>query len=241
VICLAPRVPGEIVGPRRLSGVVVRPLNFTVRQPKFMWSRYRAQLIGIGVSLLLFAATLFLHYRHDWVPLRQPLIASGAPQRSLPFQADQRIDYLIEIEADPVPDRHTVECLLGVPLVPKSCQTNASVSQLRWTLQRDGVAIALGHSSDGDGGAWGSSIARVVGTFQGRPRASYMLETTLLNDISPLTPARPRMVILGDPAEYEGLAFIVTILALIAFAIGVSNLVWLVVLIVRSWRRGSAA
>jgi len=27
---LAPRVPGEIVGPRRLSGVVVRPLNFTV-------------------------------------------------------------------------------------------------------------------------------------------------------------------------------------------------------------------
>jgi hypothetical protein len=31
VICLAPWVPGEIVGPRRLSGVVVRPLNFTVR------------------------------------------------------------------------------------------------------------------------------------------------------------------------------------------------------------------
>jgi hypothetical protein len=28
---LAPRVPGETVGPRRLSGVVVRPLNFTVR------------------------------------------------------------------------------------------------------------------------------------------------------------------------------------------------------------------
>jgi hypothetical protein len=25
VVCLAPRVPGEIVGPRRLSGVVVRP------------------------------------------------------------------------------------------------------------------------------------------------------------------------------------------------------------------------
>jgi hypothetical protein len=229
------------VGPRPLSGVVVRPLNFTVRQPNFMWSRYRAPLIGIGVSLLLFAATLILHYRHDWVPLRQPLNASGVPQRSLPFQADQRIDYLIEIEADPVPDRHTAECLLGVPLVPKSCQSNASVSQLKWTLQRDGVAIALGHSSDGDGGVWGSSIARVVGTFQGRPRASYMLETTLLNDISPLTPARPRMVILGDPAEYEALGFVVAILAVIAFATGVFNAVWLVVLTVRSWRRGSAA
>jgi hypothetical protein len=31
VVCLGPRVPGEIVGPRPLSGVVVRPLNFTVR------------------------------------------------------------------------------------------------------------------------------------------------------------------------------------------------------------------
>jgi hypothetical protein len=30
VICWGPRVPGEIVGPRPLPGVVVRPLNFTV-------------------------------------------------------------------------------------------------------------------------------------------------------------------------------------------------------------------
>ena len=32
MVCLAPRDPGESVGPRRLSGVVVRPLNLTVRQ-----------------------------------------------------------------------------------------------------------------------------------------------------------------------------------------------------------------
>jgi hypothetical protein len=31
VVCLAPRDPGEMVGPRRPSGVVVRPFNFTVR------------------------------------------------------------------------------------------------------------------------------------------------------------------------------------------------------------------
>jgi len=31
VVCLGPRDPGESVGPRPLSGVVVRPLNFTVR------------------------------------------------------------------------------------------------------------------------------------------------------------------------------------------------------------------
>jgi hypothetical protein len=31
VVCLAPRAPGDSVRPRRLSGVAVRPLNFTVR------------------------------------------------------------------------------------------------------------------------------------------------------------------------------------------------------------------
>ena len=43
MLCLAPRVPGEIVGPRRLSGVVVRPLNFTVRVrcQEISWRRRR--------------------------------------------------------------------------------------------------------------------------------------------------------------------------------------------------------
>ena len=31
MVCLGPRAPGDSVRPRRLSGVVVRPLNFTVR------------------------------------------------------------------------------------------------------------------------------------------------------------------------------------------------------------------
>jgi hypothetical protein len=35
VVCLAPRAPGDSVRPRRLSGVVVRPLNFTVRGRRF--------------------------------------------------------------------------------------------------------------------------------------------------------------------------------------------------------------
>jgi hypothetical protein len=32
VVCLGPRGPEESVGPRPLSAVVVRPLNFTVRR-----------------------------------------------------------------------------------------------------------------------------------------------------------------------------------------------------------------
>ena len=38
MVCLGPRGPREIVGPRPLSGVVVRPLNFTVRRHRDMLS-----------------------------------------------------------------------------------------------------------------------------------------------------------------------------------------------------------
>jgi hypothetical protein len=33
VVCLAPRAPENNVRPRRASGVVIRPLNLTVRPP----------------------------------------------------------------------------------------------------------------------------------------------------------------------------------------------------------------
>jgi len=41
VVCLAPQAQEEIVRLRRLSGVVVRPLNFTVR---FLRNRFRKPL-----------------------------------------------------------------------------------------------------------------------------------------------------------------------------------------------------
>ena len=40
MVCLAPRAPGDSVRPRRLSGVVVRPLNFTVRLHSMTRHRY---------------------------------------------------------------------------------------------------------------------------------------------------------------------------------------------------------
>jgi hypothetical protein len=41
VICLAPRAREEIVRPRRLSDVVVRPLNFTVRWQWWAVARFK--------------------------------------------------------------------------------------------------------------------------------------------------------------------------------------------------------
>jgi len=43
VVCLAPQAPGDSLRPRRLAGVVVRPLNFTVRPHMREW-RYTVAL-----------------------------------------------------------------------------------------------------------------------------------------------------------------------------------------------------
>jgi len=52
---MGPRVPGESVGPRRLSGAVVRPLNFTVR-------RLASMPRSVRVSLWLFLGSVAVSF-----------------------------------------------------------------------------------------------------------------------------------------------------------------------------------
>ena len=61
MVCMGPRVPAESVGPRPLSGVVMRPLNFTVRSPqvrqflsKLRWPQ------ALWARLLLNAGVIFV-------------------------------------------------------------------------------------------------------------------------------------------------------------------------------------
>jgi hypothetical protein len=58
VVCLAPRALKESVRPRRPAGVVVRPLNFTVRSPaatamRFWYSLGRSRLFGANFHIHL--------------------------------------------------------------------------------------------------------------------------------------------------------------------------------------------
>jgi hypothetical protein len=67
VVCLGPRDPGKIVGPRPLSDVGARPLNFTVRFPVNPY-HYVASLRLRHPSLDLAEATVrfCLTPRHCW-------------------------------------------------------------------------------------------------------------------------------------------------------------------------------
>jgi hypothetical protein len=60
VVCLGPRDPVDIAGPRPLSGVVVRPLNFTVR------SRVDVALAPAFALIGFFAGSLFSSQLTRW-------------------------------------------------------------------------------------------------------------------------------------------------------------------------------
>ena len=62
MIRLSPRAPGDSVRPRRLSGVVVRPLNFTVRS--HLGEIQRREELGGCFDLFCGARTVA-----DWVVL----------------------------------------------------------------------------------------------------------------------------------------------------------------------------
>ena len=51
MVCLGPRGPGEIVGPRPLSAVGARPLNFTVRGRRYAPVRWDIALNSTTTDL----------------------------------------------------------------------------------------------------------------------------------------------------------------------------------------------
>jgi len=62
VVCLRPRDPGESVGPRPLSAVVVRPLNFAVRLPQCRTPHFVSASSLMSLALLVLWASPCLDF-----------------------------------------------------------------------------------------------------------------------------------------------------------------------------------
>jgi len=84
VICLPPRAPGDSVRPRRLSGVVVRPLNFTVRARQ---ERHHSVKRSSGFLLtVVILATAWTVYSRYWThaPPHPPDFSAPQPEHAPP-------------------------------------------------------------------------------------------------------------------------------------------------------------
>ena len=82
MICLAPRVPGEILGPRRLSGVVVRPLNFTVR------AHVNAVVLSNVVRVLFIIAFVAMIGARQYYTRHMPTTPQPLEQRVVPVSVN---------------------------------------------------------------------------------------------------------------------------------------------------------
>jgi len=81
VVCLAPRAPGDRVHPRRSSGVVVRPLNFTVRRTAMSRPLNRSSMSLVAAALLgiaqMYLLTILWGYISAYTPLPRWLLTLG--------------------------------------------------------------------------------------------------------------------------------------------------------------------
>ena len=99
MVCLGPRDPGESVGPRPLSGVVGRPLNFTVR-------RRGSVTLSDVVRILQLLRTEEAQYmvptiyaEEPWSPSSEAIVAWGSLKGGLPsVAAERRLVRLVEVE-----------------------------------------------------------------------------------------------------------------------------------------------
>ena len=108
MVGLAPRAPGDIVRPCRLSGLVVRPLNFTVRSP----SRMNAALKGLTASVLWCALSCALASPDARISENE-----GVVDVNLPIVAVSKNEGLVRVIAHGVIDG--AEVGFEVDLLPK--------------------------------------------------------------------------------------------------------------------------
>jgi hypothetical protein len=158
------------------------------------------------------------------------------------FRVNLSAQYTVEIEAKKTITFETLNCLLGMSLMPDQKCDRPSVIKANWTLMSGDKVVQTGTSDADDGGGWAQdTIAKELGTFWLTKGQVYVLHTQFLADGRALAPTDPHLKIEVNLGFYEGTMFTSYVLmrrcewvvALGLLILAVSSLVWL-------WRRRNA-
>jgi hypothetical protein len=124
------------------------------------------------------------------------------------FRVNLSAQYTIEIEAKKTITFETLNCLLGMSLMPEQKCEHSSVIRANWTLMSGNKVVQTGTSDADDGGGWArDTIARELGTFWLRKGQVYVLHTQFTEDSRALAPTDPHLKIEVHPDFYEGTMF----------------------------------
>jgi hypothetical protein len=115
----------------------------------------------------------------------------------------------IEVYAENNIDPEKLECLLGVRLDPKLCDTSA-ILRAYWVVANAGKTVSEGESDDtvGFGGGGSRGADRTIGTFRGEKGHRYKLTLDILSDTGDLNFANPRLYVGVNGSQLESTLFI---------------------------------
>lgn len=191
--------------------------------------RIKLPLIILGAAVALLIGSLLIANWYRWEPASFPIdLRAGIHSQSQSFRTDLTTTYLIELEVERNMPFEELNCLLGVdPGLPDNCHAIQSPVDIKWAVFTTGKLVAEGVSKDRHDGAWGETISRTIGSFQGNKGNDYLVQVESEKDASILAPAKPRITIRVHPAESKGHYVLAQALALIALIVAIVSLLWL--------------
>lgn len=132
----------------------------------------------------MYGETEFKYRRIEWMPASIPISLVPGTVRSPEFRATRDEPYWVEVA------------------VQEGTVTPSAVD-LHWSISEGGRIVASGDSSDSAGG---NSQERLLGQFHPSDGGPYVLEATVRRDGAALNVAHPRLNVVLDLFEADGLA-----------------------------------
>lgn len=124
------------------------------------------------------------------------------------FRVNLSSQYTLEVEAKKTIPFETLNCLLGMSLMPGQKCDRPSVIKATWTLTSEGKVVQAGTSAEDDGGGWAQdTIGRELGRFWLEKGHAYVLHLQFSADGRALAPTDPHLKIEVQSGFYEGTMF----------------------------------
>jgi hypothetical protein len=140
-------------------------------------------------------------------PVYVPVSLAPGEIKTDDFKTNLSGQYTLTIEAKKTMPFDTLNCLLGVSMLPEKCN-RVSVLKADWTLTDRGKAIQKGRSDTDDGGSWAQdTIERELATFWLQRGHAYTIRVQSLDDGRAIAPTDPHLKIEIHPGFYEGTMF----------------------------------
>jgi hypothetical protein len=157
------------------------------------------------------------------------------------FRVSQTLPYEVELEVDRALPFDDLTCLLGEPLSNASCDEAAQVAELRWRVTSANNEVARGQSAFKQGAAFGPTIEKTLGSFDGSAWQQYRIEVTVLRSMKALEGAKPRILVQLHPAYIKGDVLVSFVLQWLGIILAAGGLIWVGLAWLRSSTRNRIA